>query len=302
MVASTAVCSTTGARLGKGAGYGEVEWGILAEMGIVSDETPVATLVHGAQLVSEDVLPSHCLAAHDLPVDLVATPQQLLRSDRKANTWRKPAGIDWTLITHQMAVDIGALRELRRIKGLPEFDLASLPTPSPPAHTQHARHQAGRLQSASLEQGKQQQQQHAQQLHQHVLRGHGGRAHGRGKGQGRGNGAGGELMVVAGARAGQLPPRGRGHRHGQGQHTRHGQQQHAESHLQQNTPPQTPGTPSTAAAEGGGGVTDGYKLEGSVQRAPRRERGRTAGQAGRGAGADRGNAHLESANPNLTYT
>ena len=37
VVASAAVCASTGARLGKGAGYGEVEWAILAELGKVSD-------------------------------------------------------------------------------------------------------------------------------------------------------------------------------------------------------------------------------------------------------------------------
>ena len=37
VVASAAVCASTGARLGKGAGYREVEWAILAELGRVSD-------------------------------------------------------------------------------------------------------------------------------------------------------------------------------------------------------------------------------------------------------------------------
>ena len=118
VVASTAVCVATGARLGKGAGYGEVEWGILADMGLVSEETPVATLVHEVQLVPESLLPSSCLAAHDLRVDLAATPRQLLRCGSGA---AKPAGIDWPLITPQMAVDIGALRQLRCVKGLPDL-------------------------------------------------------------------------------------------------------------------------------------------------------------------------------------
>jgi len=132
VVASTAVCASTGARLGKGAGYGEVEWGILAQLGKVSEATPVATLVHDVQLVTEDELPTSIFAHHDLPVDVVATPHQLVRCVRRPTSWQKPTGIDWTLITPQMASDIGALRQLRRLQHLPDL-------PLPPRQTHLAR-------------------------------------------------------------------------------------------------------------------------------------------------------------------
>jgi len=123
VVASTAVCPANGARLGKGAGYGEVEWGILAALGRVSDHTTVATLVHDVQLVSESELPREAMAGHDLPVDLIATPQQLVYTGRAQIAWQKPEGIDWSLITAQMAVDIGALRQLRTLQNLPDLPM-----------------------------------------------------------------------------------------------------------------------------------------------------------------------------------
>jgi hypothetical protein len=79
------------------------------------------------QLVSDDELPICCLAEHDLLVDLIATPQKLLRTDDSTIQWRKPTGINWTLITPQMTIDIGALRQLRRLQRLPD-----LPLPPPP--------------------------------------------------------------------------------------------------------------------------------------------------------------------------
>ena len=48
VVASVAV-ATNGVRLGKGLGSAELEWGILVELGVVSDRTLVLTTVHEDQ-------------------------------------------------------------------------------------------------------------------------------------------------------------------------------------------------------------------------------------------------------------
>ncbi|CAK0834049.1 unnamed protein product [Prorocentrum cordatum] len=79
VVAACAV-APNGVRLGKGKGYGEVEWGILSELGLVDPATtPVLTLCHDLQLVASEDLPCSVMADHDLPVDAVATPSRLLR-------------------------------------------------------------------------------------------------------------------------------------------------------------------------------------------------------------------------------
>ena len=48
VVASVAV-SPSGTRLGKGLGYGELEWGILSDLGVIDTETVVMTTVHDCQ-------------------------------------------------------------------------------------------------------------------------------------------------------------------------------------------------------------------------------------------------------------
>ena len=49
VVGSVAVCST-GARIGKGEGFAELEYGILKWMGAIDDSTIVATTVHDEQV------------------------------------------------------------------------------------------------------------------------------------------------------------------------------------------------------------------------------------------------------------
>lgn len=51
VVGSSAVCPTTGARVGKGEGFAELEWGILSLMGnLDAEKTLVVTSVHDCQV------------------------------------------------------------------------------------------------------------------------------------------------------------------------------------------------------------------------------------------------------------
>lgn len=50
VVVATVAVSMDGARLGKGKGYGDLEYGILRHIGAVTDATPVATVVHDVQV------------------------------------------------------------------------------------------------------------------------------------------------------------------------------------------------------------------------------------------------------------
>ena len=61
----------TGARLGKGNGFNDLEWGILCELGVVDERTKVATTVHDVQVLD---LPHFLCQPHDLPVDIICTP------------------------------------------------------------------------------------------------------------------------------------------------------------------------------------------------------------------------------------
>uniref|UniRef100_A0A7S4QSN3 Methenyltetrahydrofolate synthase domain-containing protein n=1 Tax=Ditylum brightwellii TaxID=49249 RepID=A0A7S4QSN3_9STRA len=109
VVGSTAVCPKTGARVGKGEGFAELEWGILSLQGnLDASKTIVATTVHDEQVV--DDMPPGQLTKHDVPVDVIVTPTRIIRvSDRVP----KPSGVFWDLLSPQKLAQIRVLRQLK---------------------------------------------------------------------------------------------------------------------------------------------------------------------------------------------
>jgi 5-formyltetrahydrofolate cyclo-ligase len=77
-----------GARIGKGGGFSDLEYALLAETGTVSDKTVIATTVHPIQVVREN-LPT---TSHDIPVDLIVTPRAAIEVER---AFARPPGILW---------------------------------------------------------------------------------------------------------------------------------------------------------------------------------------------------------------
>ncbi|KAK9162700.1 hypothetical protein Syun_003602 [Stephania yunnanensis] len=109
VIGSVAVDPKTGARLGKGEGFAELEYGMLRYMGAVDDTTPVVTSVHDRQLV--DDIPSEKLLIHDVPVDIICTPTQVIFTDTSIP---KPRGIYWEKLSPEKLSQIRILRELKR--------------------------------------------------------------------------------------------------------------------------------------------------------------------------------------------
>lgn len=105
VVGSVAV-SQDGARLGKGAGYADLEIALLTEAGLVTAQTTIATTVHELQLVN-DALPE---LPHDFRVDLIATPARVIRCGPP----RRPQGIDWPSLRPGQIAAIPALRRRAR--------------------------------------------------------------------------------------------------------------------------------------------------------------------------------------------
>ncbi|MEO2241073.1 MAG: 5-formyltetrahydrofolate cyclo-ligase [Euryarchaeota archaeon] len=87
VVAGSVAVAPDGARLGKGGGYFDLEWGILAELGLVDEDTPVHTTVHDVQVLPAGEIP---MEEHDVPVDVVHTPTGTHECDRK---YEKPEGL-----------------------------------------------------------------------------------------------------------------------------------------------------------------------------------------------------------------
>lgn len=110
VVGSTAVCPNTGARVGKGEGFAELEWGILSLQGnLDASKTLVVTTVHDEQIV--DDIPAGQLTKHDVPVDIIVTPTRVIRVPNRAP---KPSGVFWDLLSPQKLAQIRVLRQLKQ--------------------------------------------------------------------------------------------------------------------------------------------------------------------------------------------
>ena len=104
IVSGSVAVTEDGGRIGKGEGYSDLEYAVLRELGLVDGETPVATTVHDRQVIDEPV----ALAAHDVAMDLVVTPERVIRSEGSD----QPAGLDWGLLDDDRRDEIPVLRRL----------------------------------------------------------------------------------------------------------------------------------------------------------------------------------------------
>lgn len=109
VIGSVAVDPHTGARLGKGEGFAELEYGMLRYMGAIDDSTLVVTTVHDKQLV--DDIPVEKLLIHDVPVDIICTPTQVIYTNTAIP---KPEGIYWDKLSPEKLGQIRILRELKK--------------------------------------------------------------------------------------------------------------------------------------------------------------------------------------------
>jgi 5-formyltetrahydrofolate cyclo-ligase len=75
IVCGSVAVNANGTRVGKGAGYSDLEVALLSEAGLIGPETTKATTVHAHQIL-EVHLPE---AAHDFDVDLVVTSDDVTR-------------------------------------------------------------------------------------------------------------------------------------------------------------------------------------------------------------------------------
>lgn len=105
VVAGSVAVTPDGARLGKGEGYSDLEWALLAEAGRVDDDTTVATTVHERQVREEPVDPD----PHDVALDVIVTPDRVLRPDRGP----RPTGIDWSLLDEDRRAELPVLEDYR---------------------------------------------------------------------------------------------------------------------------------------------------------------------------------------------
>ncbi len=87
VVCGSVAVDATGARLGKGGGYSDLEYGLLRAAGVLTARTPVVTTVHPLQVRRRGQIP---MLAHDVSLDGFALPDRMRTCDR---THRRPAGV-----------------------------------------------------------------------------------------------------------------------------------------------------------------------------------------------------------------
>jgi 5-formyltetrahydrofolate cyclo-ligase len=103
VVSGSVAVTERGARVGKGEGYSDLEFAVLRELGAVGEWTTVATSVHGMQVVDEALVAPD---AHDVPIDLVATPERLIRTD---SPHPRPTGVDADALSAERVAEIPVL-------------------------------------------------------------------------------------------------------------------------------------------------------------------------------------------------
>lgn len=93
-----------GARVGKGGGFADLEYGLLREEGKVRELTPIITTIHPQQLAPYKIP----MFPHDLPVDFLITPNEVIAT---RSVYPRPRGIYWDLLR---VVRINAIPILRK--------------------------------------------------------------------------------------------------------------------------------------------------------------------------------------------
>jgi 5-formyltetrahydrofolate cyclo-ligase len=106
IVAGSVAVTRFGTRVGKGGGYSEIEYGILRELDLVNEKTPIFTTVHDLQIV--DDAPKE---EYDFIVDAIFTPTQVIKIKRKHT---QPKGIIWDKISKHQIETMPLLQELMK--------------------------------------------------------------------------------------------------------------------------------------------------------------------------------------------
>src|SRR5262245_56551103 len=75
IVCGAVAVNAHGARVGKGGGFSDLEYGLLVEAGRVGPRTPIITTVHPVQVLPQGIE----MRPHDIPVDVVVTADGLMK-------------------------------------------------------------------------------------------------------------------------------------------------------------------------------------------------------------------------------
>lgn len=91
VVCGSVAVNRRGTRVGKGAGYSDIEVALLQEAGRIGPSTVIVTTVHPHQVIDEPIPETE----HDFSVDLIVTPDEVIQCEPQ----RRPTGLYWNTLT-----------------------------------------------------------------------------------------------------------------------------------------------------------------------------------------------------------
>lgn len=106
IVCGSVAVNGEGARVGKGGGFSDLEYGLLSETGRVGPKTSIVTTVHSLQLIPHAIE----MRPHDIPVDWVVTPDG---PNKLSPAFPRPRGIYWEALTEEKIAEVPLLARLR---------------------------------------------------------------------------------------------------------------------------------------------------------------------------------------------
>lgn len=101
VVCGSVAVNRSGARIGKGAGYSDLEVALLIEAGLVTDKTVIVAPVHQLQVIDEEIPETE----HDFRADFVVTPDEVI----SCSSPRRPRGLIWADLTPEIIAAIPVL-------------------------------------------------------------------------------------------------------------------------------------------------------------------------------------------------
>ncbi|MBI4522448.1 MAG: 5-formyltetrahydrofolate cyclo-ligase, partial [Deltaproteobacteria bacterium] len=107
IVCGSVAVNRSGARVGKGGGYSDLEYALLREERKVDARTVIITTVHPLQIIDEQIP----MTEHDIPLDVIITPEEAI--ELKSH-YRKPEGIYWPILPQEKIDAIPVLKNRKQ--------------------------------------------------------------------------------------------------------------------------------------------------------------------------------------------
>jgi 5-formyltetrahydrofolate cyclo-ligase len=108
IVCGSVAVNRRGVRIGKGAGYSDIEVALLTEAGLIGPDTMIVTTVHQLQVLDEE-LPE---TDHDFSVDAIISPHEVISCEPP----RRPRGVLLDHLHQDQVREIPALTRYRHGK------------------------------------------------------------------------------------------------------------------------------------------------------------------------------------------